>query len=313
MSKQNVSRLSGRKDTPPPQNIQPCNFRYAGRLSNDNARTLNSLHEKFAANVASSLEIYLGTTLQLKLISLEQMAVADYINAVNSSAYLMRCALNVMESNFLLEIGVPLIFPVIDLLLGGDGTIAEQTRELTDIDEEMLQSISTLVVAQLERSWKTLNISLKAGNCIKVPMISQAFPANEKLVIFMFEMTVGGATGLMKIVLPTSFVGFLLRQLMAAHSKRTSSSRNFAKSSLKERILDCEFTLAADITDMRVLVKDLIELRPGMHLKMKAPINNPGRLTVESVEIFESIPVRKGTMKATQLLERSHESATHKD
>jgi len=313
MSKQNVSRLSGRKDAPLPHTIQPCNFRYAGRLSNDNARTLNSLHEKFAANVASSLEIYLGTTLQLKLISLEQMAVADYINAVNPNAYLMRCALNVMESNFLLEIGVPLIFPVIDLLLGGDGTIAEQTRELTDIDEEMLQSISSLVVAQLERSWKTLNISLTTGNCIKVPMIPQAFPANEKLVIFMFEMTAGGATGLMKIVLPTSFVGFLLRQLMAAQSKHTSSSRNLAKASLKQRMLDCNFTLAADITEMRVLVKDLIELKPGMHLKMKAPISNPGRLTVESVEIFESIPVRHGAMKATQLLERSPESTTQKD
>jgi flagellar motor switch protein FliM len=144
-------------------------------------------------------------------------------------------------------------------------------------------------------------------------MIPQAFPANEKLVIFMFEMTAGGATGLMKIVLPTSFVGFLLRQLMAAHAKRTSSSRNFAKSTLKERLLDCNFTLAADITEMGVLVKDLIELKPGMHLKLKAPIGSPGRLTVESVEIFESIPVRNGAMKATQLLERSHESATHKD
>ena len=91
-----------------------------------------------------------------------------------------------------------------------------------------------------------MNISLKPGNCIKVPMIPQAFPANEKLVIFMFEMTAGGATGLMKIVLPTSFVGFLLRQLMAAHSKRTSSSRNLAKPTLKERILDCEITLSAD-------------------------------------------------------------------
>jgi flagellar motor switch protein FliM len=83
--------------------------------------------------------------------------------------------------------------------------------------------------------------------------------------------------------------------------------------SLKERILDCDFTLAADITEMRVLVKDLIGLKPGMHLKMKAPVSNPGRLTVESVEIFESIPVRNGAMKATQLLVRSHESATIKE
>jgi flagellar motor switch protein FliM len=299
--------------SPTRHTIHACNFRYAGRLSNDNARILNTLHERFATNAASSLEIYLGTTLGLKLISLEQMAVADYISGVNPNAYLMRCALNIMESNFLLEIGVPLIFPIIDLLLGGDGTSAEEVRELTDIDEEMLQSISSLVLAQLEKSWKTLNLSLTPGNCIKVPLIPQVFPVNEKLVILMFEMTAGGAKGLMKIILPTSFVGFLLRQLMAAHSKRTVSARNYAKSSLKERILDCDFTLAADITVMRVLVKDLIGLKPGMNLKLKAPISNPGRLTVEAVEIFESVPVRKGAMKATQLLARSLESATIKE
>ncbi len=315
MNSQNASATGRQKQAASPtrHTIHACNFRYAGRLSNDNARILNTLHEKFAANAASSLEIYLGTSLELKLISLEQMAVPDYIKDVSPNAYLMRCALNIMESNFLLEVGVPLVFPIIDLLLGGDGTVNEELRELTDIDEEMLQSISELVLAQLEKSWKTLNLALTPGSCIKVPMIPQVFPVNEKLVILMFQMTAGGATGLMKIILPTSFVGFLLRQLMAAHSKRTSSARNNAKSSLKERILDCNFTLAADITDMRVLVKDLIGLKPGMQLKMKAPVGSPGRLTVDTVEIFESIPVRNGAMKATQLLARSQESASLKE
>jgi flagellar motor switch protein FliM len=313
MIRRNPESPNRQKSPPLLHTIHACNFRYAGRLSNDNARTLNALHEKFAANVAGSLEVYLGSSLQIKLISLEQMAVADYINGVNTNAYLMRCGLSVMESNFLIEIGVPLIFPMIDLLLGGDGTNAEQARELTDIDEEMLQSISTLVVAQLERSWKALNLTLVAGSCIKAPMIMQAFPVNEKLVVFMFETTAGGATGLIKIVLPTSFVGFLLRELVAVNSKRTSRARHSARVSLKERLLDCEFVLAADITEMRVLVKDLVELKPGMHLKMKAPIGSPGRLTVESVEIFESLPVRSGKMKATQLLARSNESTSHKD
>lgn len=293
--------------------IHACNFRYAGRLSNDNARILTTLHEKFAAQAASSLEIYLGTSLEMKFLSLEQMVVPDYISSVNANAYLLRCALNVMENNFLLELGVPLVFPIIDLLLGGGGTVNETARELTDIDEEMLQSVSDLMLAQLEKSWKALNQPLGSSSCIKTPMIPQTFPVNEKLVILMFKLTVAGATGLVKIVLPTSFVGFLLRQIIAAHSKRTVSAHHYAKSSLKERILDSNFTLAADITEMRVLLKDLIGLKAGMHLKMKSPVSNPGRLTVEDVEIFESIPVRNGSMKATQLLARSQESTSIKE
>jgi flagellar motor switch protein FliM len=114
-------------------------------------------------------------------------------------------------------------------------------------------------------------------------------------------------------VLPTSFVGFLLRHLKAAQSKKISSLRHLPNPSLRERILDCDFNVAVDITQMRVLVKDLIDLKPGVILKMKAPVKNPGRLTVEGVDIFEALPVRIGKLKAAQLSCRSQEPAAKKE
>jgi flagellar motor switch protein FliM len=294
-------------------NIQSCNFRYAGRLSNENARALTSLHEKFALSTTSSLEAFLGTSLRLKMLSLEQFALQDYIAGIAPNLYLLPCALNVRETNFLMEMDIRLIFPIIDLLLGGSGTTAsDEARELTEIDEDIMQTITALIVNEIQRTWRTLNLSLTPGHCIKPAMIQQVFPVNEKLVLLMFEMTVGGTTGSFKIVLPTSFVGFLLRHLKAAQSKKTSS-RQMPNPSLRERILDCDFVLATDITNMRVLVKDLIGLKPGSILKMKAPVKNPGRLTVEGVEIFEALPVRNGKLKAAQVLSRSQEPAATKE
>ena len=298
---------------PKPRTIHSCNFRYAGRLSNENARALTALHEKFAISVTNSLELYLGTSLRLKLLSLEQMAILDYTSKIASNSYLLPCALNVMESNFLIEMDIALIFPIIDLLLGGAGTASEDARELTDIDEEIMQSVTALIIKEVERSWRTLNLSLTPGRCIKPAMIQQVFLANEKLVLLMFEMTLGGTTGPFNIVLPTSFVGFLLRHLKAAQSKKISSLRLLRNPSLRERILDCDFTVAADITQMRVVVKDLIDLKPGTILKMNAPVRTPGRLTVEDVEIFEALPVRNGARKAAQISVRSQEPVARKE
>jgi flagellar motor switch protein FliM len=298
---------------PKSRTIHSCNFRYAGRLSNENARALTALHEKFAVNVTNSLELYLGTSLRLKMLSLEQMASLDYINRIAPNNYLLPCALNVMESNFLIEIDIALIFPIIDLLLGGAGTASEEPRELTEIDEEIMQSVTALIVSQVERSWRTLNLSLTPGRCIKPGTVQQVFAVNEKLVLLMFEMTVGSTTGSFNVVLPTSFVGFLLRHLKAAQSKKLSTLRLLPNPSLRERILACEFTLAVDITQMRVRVKDLIGLKPGMILKMKSLVKDPGRLTVEDVEIFEAMPVRSGARKAAQLSSRSQEPAVTKE
>jgi flagellar motor switch protein FliM len=297
-----------------PRNIHSCNFRYAGRLSNENARALTTLHEKFALNVTNSLEVYLGTSIRLKMLSLEQLALQDYISAVAPNTYLLPCALNVMESNFLMEMDVRLIFPIIDLLLGGAGTTtSDELRELTEIDEEIMESITALIIKEVDRSWRALNLSLVPAHCIKPALITQIYPANEKLVLLMFEMSIGETTGSFKIVLPTSFVGFLLRHLKAAQSKKISSLRHLPNPSLRERMLDCDFTVAVDVTQMRVLVKDLVDLKPGMILKLKAPVKNPGRLTVEGVDIFEALPVRNGKLKAAQLSCRSQEPAAKKD
>jgi len=295
------------------RSIHSCNFRYAGRLSNENARALTGLHEKFAVNVTNALELYLGASLRLKMLSLEQMASVDYISERDPNSYFLPCALNIMESNFLMEMDIALIFPIIDLLLGGSGMASQENRELTEIDEEIMQSVTAIIVSQVERSWRTLNLSLAPGRCIKPAMIQQIFALNEKLVLLMFEMTVGSATGAFNIVLPTSFVGFLLRHLKAAQSKKVSSLRLVPNPSLRERILACEFNFAVDITQMRVKVKDLIDLKPGTILKMKSPVKDPGRLTVENVEIFEASPVRSGSRKAAQLLSRSQEPVAAKE
>lgn len=296
-----------------PRAIHSCNFRYAGRLSNENARSLTAQHEKFAASVTNALELYLGTSLQLRLLSLEQLAMKDYVSALPQNSYLLPCPLDDMESSFLIEIGISIIFPIIDLLLGGDGTTSEEIRELTEIDEEIMQSVSSLIVKQVELSWRTLNLSLTPGRCIKPSMIQQVFLANEKLVLLRFEMIMGITTGAFNMALPTSFVGFLLRHLKAAQSKKATGLRLLRSPSLRERILECDFTVAADMSQMPVMVKDLINLAPGMILQMKAPINRPGGLTVEGVEIFEAIPVRNGIWKAAQLSCRSQEPATTKE
>jgi flagellar motor switch protein FliM len=298
---------------PKPRAIHSCNFRYAGRLSNENARMLTTQHERFALNVTTALELYLGATLQLKLQSLEQMAIADYIGAMASNNYLLPCALNVMESNLLMEMDIALVYPIIDLLLGGAGTASNTARELTELDEEIMQSVTDIIVRQIERAWQTLNLSLTPSRCIKPAMIQQVFMMNEKLVLLMFEMTVGETTGPFNIVLPTSFVGFLLRHLNAAQSKKMSSLRILQSPSLRERILDCDFVVAADIKHIRVQVKDLIGLKPGAILKMKAPVKSAGWLTVEDVGIFEALPVRNGTRKAAQLTARLQEPDAAKE
>lgn len=285
--------------------IHPCNFRYAGRLSNENARFLTALHEKFALNVVTALELYLGASVRLTLISLKQLAIVDYVAGIALNNYLIPCAIDVISSNCLLEMDISLVCPIIDLLLGGAGKPFGGAHELTEVDEEIMETVSGLVVKGLERVWSGLNLALTPGRPVKTGVVQQAFSANEKFVLLMFEMTVGETTGAFNIALPTPFVGFLLRHLKASLSKKVAGISLDHGPSLRERILDCNFIVAAEVVDMRVPLKELLELRPGTILKTNTPVSNPAHLNVEGTGIFEASLVRVGRKKAAQLTMRA--------
>lgn len=289
--------------------VHPCNFRYAGRLSNENARFLTGLHQKFALNVNTSLEIFLGTKLQLRLVSLEQLALPDYVAGINPNAYICPCAIDMMDVSCLVEIDIALVCPIIDLLLGGAGNTANESHELTEIDEEMMESVSSLIVKELEGAWRGLNLNLTRGKSIKASGAQQIFPAHEKLVLLMFEMTMGTVTGCFNIALPNTFVGFILRHLKASQSRKSESIRLSRNPSLKERMLDCLFSVSAEIVSMRVEAQALANLQPGKILKTNTPVKRAGRLTIEGIEMLEAIPVRSGSFRAVQVTAKIQESS----
>ena len=90
--------------------VQPCNFRSAGRLSNESARALKTLHESLARNLMNTLDVYLGTSLEIKLQSLEQMAMEDYRAALATAGYILPCTLAPAAHTLLLEMDAGLLF-----------------------------------------------------------------------------------------------------------------------------------------------------------------------------------------------------------
>ena len=129
-------------------------------------------------------------------------------------------------------------------------------------------------------------------------------PANEKGILVKFEIEVIGATGTLQVIFPASLAGILIKQNKLSQPQRKGTLRFFPTSSIRERILDCEVPVAADLQSIKVSVRDMVALQPGYVLKLRAPVRTPGMLTVGGLGIFEAMPVRNGVQKAAQVGER---------
>jgi flagellar motor switch protein FliM len=286
------------------RSVHICDFKAAGRLSNETARALTAIHETFARHIVSALDAYLGTELAIKLLTLDQAPIREHTTAIAPLSYIVPLSLGTMPGNVIMVFGIDLVFPIIELLLGGTGTSAPGVRELSEIEEEIMQDVISLIARQAESAWQMPPMSLIANRRIKSADVQQFCPPNDKLIKAKFEMEIAGTIGTFEFLLPGSFVASLVKQTKLDQPQTKSGLRYFPTAGIRERILDCEVVVAAGVPRMKVAVRDLIALQPGCVLKLRAPVRSLGVLTAEGMEMFEAMPVRNGSQKAAQLVRR---------
>jgi len=288
-----VDRRKARK----PRTVYSCNFHSAGRLSNEDARSLSAIHEGFAQHVASGLDVYLGTSMEVKLEGLDQLSIKDHIAALPSYCYIVPSSSN----SLFMEFDNELAFPIIDLLLGGSGDSRDPRRELSEIEAEIMQDIVLLISRQALAAWRMPDLSLEAGPSIKAAAMHEAFAVNEKATVLRFAVQLASVTSSFRLVLTPEFLNAVLKQTKTEQPQKKYRVWSFPMPPLRERILDCDVAVTAELAGLRVPVRDLIALQPGSVLKLHAPIRNPGMLTAGGRGLFEAAPVRIGAQRAAQL------------
>lgn len=277
--------------------VYSCNFRSAGRLSNEDARALNTIHEAFAQHVSSALDAYLGTSCEVKLDAIDQMAINDLLAVLPAHCYVVPLASN----SLFLEFDSELVFPIVELLLGGAGDTRDPGREMSEIEEEIMTDILHLVWRQVATAWRTPDLPLDAGPRIRAAEMHPAFALNDKATVLRFVAQLGGVTGTFRLVFTTDILNSLLKKMRMDQPQRKSRVWSFPTPPLRERILDCDVEVTAELRSLRVSVRDLIALQPGSVLKLHAPIRNPCMVTAGGRGMFEAAPVRIGAQRAAQL------------
>ena len=165
-----------------------------------------------------------------------------------------------------------------------------------------------LVARQAESAWKLPELSLTTNRRIKPALLDQYCAANEKVTVVRFEVELGGVTGALQFAFPTSFFNFLMKQIQMDQPQKKGKIRFFPTPTMRERILDCDMEVSAELSGLKVAVRDLVTLQPGSVLKLRAPIQTPGMLTAGGRGLFEAVPVRHGLQRAAQLGRRAQTS-----
>src|SRR5271170_3544739 len=141
-------------EEPQAPKMLPYDFRRTERIPKDQLQAIRQLHENFARRTAASLSAYLRAYAVVNLVSVEQISLLEFIQALPSPTILISLGIKPYDGVVLLELNPPLAFPILEMLLGGSGKVSTKIeRAITEIEQNILDGLLAIILNELRASW----------------------------------------------------------------------------------------------------------------------------------------------------------------
>jgi flagellar motor switch protein FliM len=305
-----AARTGGNADSGAKESkVEPWDVRRAGQIGREQLKAITQLHEGFARSLTHALGAYLRVVIAATLVSAEHLSYREFLERIPETTYLAACKLEPMGVNGALQLDLKVLFPIVDLLLGGEGKGLSTTRESTEIEEQIVESVARIVCRELGAAWRAVDLEVGFDKRMEQAEAQRLLLADEKVLSLSFEIAMLEVRGGLNFAVPVSVSHALLRKISAEWSDRRPRGHGEWRDQLKRRLLDCSFPVELGVKGLRAAVSELSQLVPGQLLPLRRSAAEPASLLVAGVEMFRAAPARSGDTRAAQVLALRNEAA----
>jgi len=282
--------------------VQPWDIRQAGQIGPDQLRAINQLHELFARNLTTSIGGYLRIAFDCSLVSAEHLTYREFLLRVPEKTYLASCELAPFDALAVMQLDLGIAFPLIEVMLGGEGSTTENLRDLTEIEDQILEGIMRIICRDLQMSWQAIHLEFNFNASQQISQAQRLMPPDEKNLCLSFEIKMTEMRGTLNLAVPALVSNALLRKISADISYQRPRSPVEARQQIQKRLLGCYFPVELAMPHLDVALEDLSRLQPGDLLLFPRKATAPALLQVEDVSLCTALPVRVDTRRAARVL-----------
>lgn len=196
--------------------VTPFPFEALPKLTRQGARLLEALSRAIPrfyspSGFKESMQQFLLEHLALSVVvDLEGISLLPYkevFQQLHKKNLFALFSLSPVTGRAFLEIDSPLAQVTIDQLLGGNGSIEVTDKQPTDLDQGVLSYLFLKVVSFLyDRSGKSPQAHFRFEEFVNKEALASCCKADEIIPFISFRLTVGEASGYLRLVLPPTFV-----------------------------------------------------------------------------------------------------------
>jgi len=298
----------------PSRRAQPYDFRRPDRIAKDQLRSIHLLHETFARTLGSSLSAYLRAYVVVNLVSVEQLSFIEFSRALPSPSCLVSLGMKPFEGNAVLEVNTGLVFPILEMLLGGSQkTALKITREITEIEQSILDGLFRITLHDLKTAWSAVTpLDFKIESYETDPQLLQILAPNEAVVAVTMEVRVGELSGMMNIGIPSIIVKMLRHKFDQQWSVRKSHSTEEEQARMLRLIKNGMVEAHGRLDGPKLTVAELLDLQPDDVLTFDSPVAGFQQMTINGRLKFQGHIVTTGRSRGFEIQERRQAREEHR-
>lgn len=251
-------------------------FKHPNRVSKDQLRTLENMHENFAGHIGSVLSNIQRAMLDVDLVSVDQITYSEFIMSLVSPSCTFTFTAEPLDGACIIDFNPTLTYTFVERMFGGSGKVFDTGREMTGIEKSLMTRIVKVVYKELEDAWASIcPIEIKQASLETNPQFVQIVPPGETVIVISFQLKMLQSTGLMTLCYPYMALESIINKLSAqnwidATKKKTESIDTDIN---KENLIDLKLPIAVHLADTEVKIRDFLSLRIGDIITTENKIN----------------------------------------
>ena len=250
-----------------PADVTVYDFKRPERVSKDQMRALEALHEGFGRNFGAALSGYLRTIIEVSVAHIEQLTYSEFIHSLPNPTCFNLLKAEQLDGQLCLEISPLIIYPIIDRLLGGSNAdLFIPQRPLTQIEQRLVQRITDRATHHLSDAWSNLTpVTFSVNDFESNPQLVQIVPPNETVVVIGFELKMGNRAGTMSLCIPYNVIepimGVLAAQNWFSYQRKGGQEDHVRK--LTRNVNNAPVEVRAFLAQTTIKLQDLLSLQAG--------------------------------------------------
>jgi flagellar motor switch protein FliM len=287
--------------------ISNYDFRRPNRISKNQVRTLQTVHESFAEVFGYFLVSKLQTVVSITVTSVDQLFYSEFILSVSNPSCIYVFDIEGTDGSGILEISPQLALTIVERLLGGTADVQAKSRTITPIEQAVVRGIIEHALSDLRNSWRSIaELNFIYQRLEMEADFVQVAPSSEIVVVVSFDVNIGAHTYLMNLCFPT----FALEEVLARLNRQqvTTTAVKSSPQRIKENMeimkLQMSTTylpIVAELGKAAITVGELLSLKVGDVIKLSTKINEEIEVIISGKRKYGARPGSVDGKKALRI------------